>query len=178
MRVIVADIETTGLFLKDGHKIIEFCGLEMIDDKLTGKKFHSYFNPMRDIPDEAFNIHGISNEFVKYKPLFKDKVDELLEFIRKDNLVFHNAEFDIKFINNELTLLGLENITMDRVIDTLELARIHYPNNGLKLDNLCIMLDVKDRERIIHGAEKDALLLSDVYLKLMEKTVELMKTEM
>lgn len=166
MREIILDTETTGLDPKTGHRIVEIGAVEMINKVLTGKKFHYYVNPERDMPPEAYRIHGISSAFLKDKPLFKDVADEFIEFIQFGKLVIHNAPFDMKFLNHELTLLKLPSIELSTVIDTLLMARRAFPGSRANLDALCKRFKVDNTDRETHGALKDAYLLAEVYVEL------------
>ena len=167
MREICLDTETTGLDPKDGHKIIEIACFELINKVKTGKVFHSFVNPRRDVPQEAFRIHGISTEFLKDKPTFDLVADKFLDFIGDDILVIHNASFDIKFLNFELNILRKKPLEMSRVIDSLMLARKKFPGGQNSLDALCkrFNLDLSKREK--HGALIDTELLCNVYIELM-----------
>ena len=167
MREICLDTETTGLDPKDGHKIIEIACFELINKVKTGKVFHSFVNPLRDVPHEAFLIHGISTEFLKDKPTFDLIADKFLDFIGDDILVIHNASFDIKFLNFELNFLRKKTLEMSRVVDSLMLARKKFPGGQNSLDALCkrFNLDLSKREK--HGAMIDTELLCDVYIELM-----------
>ena len=167
MREICLDTETTGLDPKDGHKIIEIACFELINKVKTGKVFHSFVNPLRDVPHEAFRIHGISTEFLKDKPTFDLIADKFLDFIGNDILVIHNASFDIKFLNFELNFLRKKTLEMSRVVDSLMLARKKFPGGQNSLDALCkrFNLDLSKREK--HGAMIDTELLCDVYIELM-----------
>ncbi len=167
MREIVLDTETTGLSPKAGHKIIEIGCVEMINQIATGENFHQYINPHRDIPEEAFSIHGLSEEFLSDKPDFAQIADSLLEFLGDAQLIIHNAEFDINFINSELQILGRELLSMDRATDTARLARARFPGSPVNLDALCrrFQIDISNRE--LHGALLDAQLLASVYLELI-----------
>ncbi len=166
MREIVLDTETTGLEPKSGHKIIEIGCVEIINRRKTGNYFHRYINPERDVPDEAFRVHGISTEFLQDKPLFKDISEEFLDFIGNDMLVIHNAPFDTKFINFELNLLGIPPLKMNRVVDTLIMARRKFPGSPASLDALCKRFGVSLDKREKHGALLDSELLFEVYFEL------------
>ena len=166
MREIILDTETTGLDPKDGHKVIEIGGVEMINKVLTGNKFHYYVNPERDVPQDAYRIHGISSEFLQDKPLFRDIAHEFINKINNAKLVIHNAQFDIKFLNYELTLLNLPSIDLAEVIDTLIIAKRAFPGARVNLDALCKRFKVDNTNRQFHGALKDAYLLSEVYVEL------------
>jgi DNA polymerase-3 subunit epsilon len=166
MREIVLDTETTGLDPKSGHKVIEIGCVELINRVKTGRVYHTYINPERDVPKEAFQIHGISFEMLIGKPIFSHIAHDFIEFIKEDRLIIHNAKFDVNFLNHELKLLKRPNIVFTRVFDTLELARKTFPGSPASLNALCkrfnISLDTRDK----HGALIDAHLLADVYIKL------------
>jgi DNA polymerase-3 subunit epsilon len=166
-REIVLDTETTGFDPTAGHRMVEIGCVELLGGLRTGKVFHTYLNPGRDIPDEAFRVHGISNEMVKDKPTLPEKVDEFLEFISDTPLVIHNAAFDMKFINHELGLLGFPAIPMTRAIDTVLIARKKFPGSPASLDALCKRFSIDLSTRTKHGALLDAELLADVYLELL-----------
>ena len=166
MKEIILDTETTGLDPKSGHRIIEIGALEMRDKILTGRSFHYYINPQRDVPNEAYRIHGISTDFLQDKPLFEHIVDEMLEFILDGSLVIHNASFDMKFLNHELTRIGKASLDHYRVIDTLPMARKMFPGAKVNLDALCSKFKIDNSLRTFHGALKDAKLLADVYVEL------------
>lgn len=168
MRQIVLDTETTGINHEAGHRIIEIGCLELIERKLTGKSFHVYLNPQRDVEDGAFRVHGISTEFLKDKPLFIDVLDDFLAFIKGAELIIHNAAFDIGFLNAELTHLKWAKKIDDysQVIDTLVLAREKHPGQRNSLDALCKRYDVDNSNRQFHGALLDAELLALVYLAM------------
>lgn len=167
MREIILDTETTGLDPKSGHRIIEIGMLEMRNKVLTGQKFHFYLNPERDVPEAAYMIHGISTEFLLDKPFFKDIVDDFLNFIEGAPLVIHNATFDMKFINHELSLINKPSLDMANVIDTLPLARKKFPGAKASLDALCNRFKIDNSSRNFHGALLDAKLLSEIYIELM-----------
>lgn len=166
IREIVLDTETTGLSPRDGHRIVEIGALEMENKVLTGNKFHFYINPERDMPQEAYRIHGISRDFLKDKPLFKDIADTFLKFIDNSQMVIHNAPFDIKFLNHELSLLNLPSLEVENAIDTLIIARKAFPGAKVNLDALCRRFKVDNSSRQYHGALKDAELLAEVYVEL------------
>jgi DNA polymerase-3 subunit epsilon len=167
MREIILDTETTGLDPKDGHRIIEVACVEVINKVRTGKFFHSYINPLRDVPDDAFRIHGISTEFLKDKLTFDKIVQEFLDFISDSKLVIHNAAFDMKFINHHLREINMEIIERGNVIDSLELARAKFPGAGNSLDALCKRFGIDLGRRTKHGALLDSELLADVYIEMM-----------
>ncbi|WP_369800031.1 DNA polymerase III subunit epsilon [Wolbachia endosymbiont of Ctenocephalides felis wCfeT] len=166
MREIVLDTETTGLDITSGHRVIEIGCVELINRISTGKVFHRYLNPKRDVPYHSFKIHGISEKFLKDKPLFSEVAREFLEFISDDILVIHNAEFDVKFLNMELGMLNLEQISPDRVLDTLPLARKKFIGSPASLNALCKRFDISLEDRELHGALIDAQLLAKVYVEL------------
>lgn len=165
MKEIILDTETTGLDPMSGHRIIEVGALEMYDKVLTGKSFHFYVNPERDVPMEAYRIHGISSEFLLDKPLFSLIADEFEEFIKDGALVIHNASFDMKFLNHEFSRLGRPSIA-NHIIDTLPLARKRFPGAKVNLDALCTKFKIDNSLRTFHGALKDAKLLAEVYVEL------------
>lgn len=169
LREIILDTETTGLDPKSGHRIVEIGAIEMINKVVTGKHFHFYINPQRDMPFEAYRIHGISGEFLKDKPLFHTIADNFLEFISDSRLVIHNAPFDIKFLNHELSLLEraeVKLLELSNAIDTLVMARSMFPGSKYNLDALCKRFKVDNSNRQLHGALKDAALLAEVYVEL------------
>ena len=166
IREIVLDTETTGLNPQDGHRIVEIGALEMVNKVLTGKKFHFYINPERDMPSETYRIHGISSEFLKDKPVFKEIAKEFLDFIEDGKLVIHNAPFDIKFLNYELSLVNLPSLELSEAIDTLIIARKNYPGARANLDALCRRFKIDNSSRDFHGALLDAALLAEVYVEL------------
>ncbi len=167
MREIVLDTETTGLDPKSGHRIVEIGCVELVNHLETGATFQTYVNPERDMPEEAFAVHGLSQEFLAGKPVFADIVDSFLDFVGDSTLVIHNAEFDLGFLNAELGNLGREPLSKDRVVDTVRIARRKFPGAQANLDALCrrFQIDVSGRE--LHGALKDARLLAQVYLELV-----------
>ncbi len=167
MREIALDTETTGLDPKSGHRIVEIGCVEMYGRIRTGRNFHVYLNPERDIPEEAEKVHGLSQEFLADKPKFIDIVDDFLAFLLDSPLVIHNAAFDMGFINNELNLIDRPTIAMDRAIDTVQIARRKYPGSPVSLDALCRRYNIDLSERTKHGALLDAELLADVYLELL-----------
>ena len=166
-REIILDTETTGLDPNSGHRMVEIGCVELKGGIRTGEVFHSYLNPGRDVPDEAFRVHGLSTAFLKDKPIFSQAVDAFLEFIGDTPLVIHNAPFDMKFVNFELAQLGFPAIPMMRVTDTLAMARTKYPGSPASLDALCKKFAIDLSGRSKHGALLDAELLAEVYLELM-----------
>jgi DNA polymerase-3 subunit epsilon len=167
MREIILDTETTGLDPKKGHRLIEIGGIEMINRIPTGREFHRFINPERDVPAEAREIHGISTEFLVGKPVFKDVASDLLAFLGDDVLVIHNAQFDITFLNHELALVGQKALSFDRVVDTLAIARRRHPAGPNTLDALCKRYAIDNSQRTKHGALVDSLLLAAVYVELL-----------
>jgi DNA polymerase-3 subunit epsilon len=167
MREIIVDTETTGLDPASGHRLVEIACVEMINLVQTREYFHAYIDPERDVPTEAFKIHGLATEFLRGKPRFAAVASQFLEFIGDSRLVIHNAEFDIKFINFELGRVGLAPIEMSRVVDTLALARKRHPNASNSLDALCVRYRVNNSKRTKHGALLDSELLAEVYAELM-----------
>jgi len=169
VRQVVLDTETTGIDPKQGHRIIEIGCVELIDRKLTNRHYHQYIQPQREIEQEAINVHGITNEFLADKPVFKAIARDFLEFVTGAQLVIHNAAFDIGFIDHEFGLLksGLGSITDHcSVLDTLALAREKHPGQKNNLDALCKRYFVDNSNRDLHGALLDAELLADVYLHM------------
>jgi DNA polymerase-3 subunit epsilon len=167
MREIVLDTETTGLDPFQGHRVVEIGCVELINRIPTGATFHRYLNPERDMPAEAFNVHGLSVEFLKDKPPFADVCDELLEFLGDATLVAHNASFDYGFLCAELERCKREALTRDRVIDTLALARRRHSAGPYSLDALCARYGIDNSRRTKHGALLDAEILAEVYLELI-----------
>lgn len=176
IREIVLDTETTGLRTEQGHKLIEICAMEVINGVATNNFFHHYINPQREVPAEAFAVHGIATEFLLDKPLFKEIANLFLEFIADSKLIIHNAKFDVGFLNYELAQHGNNLIKMDRVIDTLIIARKKFPGSPASLDALCKRFKINLATRHKHGAMIDVELLYQVYQYLNEAHV-LIKTE-
>jgi len=166
MREIVLDTETTGLNPVNGDRIVEIGCVELVNHVATGKSYHQYINPMRPMPEEAFRIHGLSDEFLADQPVMGDVMGAFIEFIGDAPLVIHNAEFDMRFINAELKLLGQEALKMDRAVDTVRLARDKFPGAPASLDALCKRFGIDNTSRTLHGALLDAQLLAEVYLEL------------
>jgi DNA polymerase-3 subunit epsilon len=167
MRELVLDTETTGLEANGGDRLVEIGCVEMVNRILTGNVYHVYINPERDMPIEAFNVHGISTEFLSDKLVFSAIADEFLEFIAEDTLVIHNAAFDVGFLNAELGRIGRPLIARDRVVDTLALARRKHPGGGNRLDDLMNRYGIDSSRRVKHGALLDAELLAEVYSELL-----------
>ncbi len=169
MRQIVLDTETTGLEPTQGHRIIEIGCVELVNRRQTQRHYHQYLNPERDIDEGAFDVHGISNEFLADKPRFSEIANEFIDFIRDGELIIHNAPFDVAFINAELNRLGPEWGQLEdycQVVDTLARAREMYPGKRNSLDELCRRLEVDNSQRELHGALLDAEILLDVYLTM------------
>ena len=169
MLEIVLDTETTGLSLKDGHRIVEIGCIELENQIPTSKKFHCYLNPERKVSEKALEVHGYTNEFLSDKKKFKEIADDFLNFIKGKKLIIHNAEFDLGHINNELTIAGKEKISSESVIDTLELARNKFPGSPINLDALCKRFRIDSSKRTRHTALIDCELLSKVYINLIDQ---------
>jgi len=167
MREIVLDTETTGLDPLRGDRLVEIGCIEIFNRMPTGQSFHRYINPERDMPAEAFAVHGLSNEFLASKPLFSEVVEEFLEFIGEAPLVIHNASFDISFINAELDRIKRMPLPRERLVDTLLLARRKHPGVSNRLDDLCSRYAIDNSRRTKHGALLDAELLAEVYVDLI-----------
>ena len=168
MSEIFLDIETTGLSFKDKHKIVEIACIETNELIPTKRIFHKLINPERDVPDEAFKIHGFSSNFLRDKPKFYEIADDLLNFIGENDLIIHNASFDIPFLNNELKLIKKNIIEKNKIIDTLELARSKFPGTSNSLDALCKRFNVDLSRRTKHNAVLDCDLLREVYINLLD----------
>ena len=167
MREIVLDTETTGISVAEGHRIIEIGALELVNHTPTGNNLHIYINPERDIEDGAFAVHGISSEFLANKPVFADIAERFMQFVGEDQMVIHNASFDMAFINAELTRLSLPEYPMARVVDTLAIARKKFPGAQANLNALCRRFEIDNSHRDLHGALVDADLLTEVYIELL-----------
>ncbi len=166
MREIVVDTETTGLDPTQGHRILEIGCIELVNRIPSGNVFHRYINPERDVPAEAYKVHGLDAEFLKDKPVFAAMVDELLEFLGDDQIVAHNAGFDLAFLNAELERHARTPIPRERMVDTLLLARRKHPGSSNRLDDLCARYKIDASRRVKHGALLDAELLAEVYVEL------------
>jgi DNA polymerase III subunit epsilon len=167
LREIILDTETTGLDPKKGDRLIEIGCVEIFNRMPTGREYHCFINPEREVPVEAQNIHGISSDFLRDKPLFGKVAKEFLDFVGDDTLVIHNAQFDVTFLNFELERAGHETIMMDRVVDTLAIARRKHPAGPNNLDALCKRYGIDNSKRTKHGALVDSLLLAEVYIELL-----------
>jgi DNA polymerase III subunit epsilon len=166
MREIVLDTETTGIDPADGHRVVEIGAVEIVHRVLTGRVFHQLINPLRHVPDDAVRVHGHTTNALKDKPVFADVVDDFLSFVGDAPLVIHNAEFDMRFVNAELARLGRNPIEMDRVVDTLALARKKHPGLPNNLDALCDRYRIDRTRRVKHGALLDAEILVEIYSEL------------
>lgn len=167
MREIILDTETTGLDPFDGHRVVEIGCVELMNSIATGRTWHCYLNPERDVPEQAYAVHGLSADFLRDKPLFADKADEFLDFVESAMLVMHNATFDFGFLNAELERIARPILTWDRVVDTLALARRRHPGSPASLDALCRRYGIDLGERDLHGALLDCRLLASVYVELV-----------
>jgi DNA polymerase-3 subunit epsilon len=166
MREIVFDTETTGFSFSDGDRMVEIGCLEMVNKVETGRTFHAYFHPERTMPAEAQRVHGLSDAFLADKPLFVQRVEDLLDFIGDSPLVAHNASFDFGFLNGELQRCGRAMVALDRMVDTVAMARMRHPGAKHSLDALCNRYGIDRSHRTVHGALLDAQLLSQVYVEL------------
>jgi len=166
-REIVLDVETTGFNALSGDRMVEIGCVELINHVATEKDFHVYLNPLRDVPEDVVKIHGLTAEFLADKPTFPEIADDLLDFIGDADIIIHNASFDMGFINNELELANKKLITMNRVIDTLAIAKRMFPGDSKSLDALCRKFGIDNSARTKHGALLDAELLAEVYLELI-----------
>ena len=169
MKEIVLDTETTGLSVKDGHRIVEIGCIELEDLIPTKNVFHCYLNPERKVSESALKVHGYTDEFLSNKKKFSDIADDFLGFIDGKKIVIHNAEFDIGHLNNELSLINKNIISKELVVDTLELARNKFPGSGISLDALCKRFRIDNSRRIKHTALIDCELLSKVYINLLDQ---------
>ena len=169
MKEIVLDTETTGLSVKDGHRIVEIGCIEIENLIPTKNVFHCYLNPERKVSESALKVHGYTDEFLADKKKFSDVADDFLNFIEGKKIIIHNAEFDIGHLNNELSLISKEKISKDNVIDTLEIARNKFPGSGISLDALCKRFRIDNSKREKHTALIDCELLSKVYVNLIDQ---------
>jgi len=167
MREIVMDTETTGLNPFDGHRIVEIGGVELFNHVPTGRVYHQYINPERGMPQEAFDVHGLGDEFLRDKPKFAQIAAEFVEFVADAQLVIHNASFDMKFINAELNWVKLPKLPMSQALDTLAIARKKFPGSPASLDALCRRFGIDNSAREKHGALLDSEILAEVYLELI-----------
>ena len=167
MREIVLDTETTGFEPNEGDRIVEIGAVELFNHLPTGRTYHQYINPKRNMPEAAFNVHGLSEEFLSDKPVFKDIVQEFIDFIKNSKLVIHNASFDMKFLNAELGWVNRPALPMHQAIDTLAIARRKFPGSPASLDALCRRFGIDNSSRTLHGALLDSEILAEVYLELV-----------
>lgn len=167
MREIVLDTETTGLDPSEGHRIVEIGGVELWNHVPTGRTYHKYINPKRDMPTEAYEVHGITSEFLADKPVFEAIAQAFVDFVGDAKLVIHNAAFDMKFLNAELGWAGIAPLPGDQAIDTLAIARRRFPGSPGSLDALCRRFGVDNSAREKHGALLDSEILAEVYLELI-----------
>ena len=168
MNEIFLDTETTGLSFKDGHRIVEIACIETKDLIPTGRVFHKLINPQRDMPQEAFKIHGFTEKFLKDKETFNQVVDEFLNFIKDKKIIIHNASFDLGFLNHELRLIKKNEIKKENIIDSLEIARGKFPGSPNSLDALCKRFNIDLSKRTKHNALLDCELLREVYINLLD----------
>ena len=178
MKEVILDTETTGLEVKEGHRIVEIGCIELDNYVLTSKKFHCYLNPERKVSEQAFKVHGYSDEFLSSQKKFKDIVDEFLDFIKNKKLVIHNASFDLAHLNNELSLIGREKIDKSVVIDTLQIAREKFPGSQINLDALCKRYKIDNSKRKKHTAIIDCELLNKVYINLIDQKEPLLNFQL
>ena len=169
MKDVVLDTETTGLSVKDGHRIVEIGCIELDNFIPTQNKFHCYLNPEKKVSKKALEVHGYTDEFLSDKKKFKEIADEFLDFIKDKRIIIHNAEFDLAHINNELILIGKSRINRDNIVDTLEIARDKFPGSPVSLDALCKRYRIDNSKRTQHTAIIDCELLSKVYINLLDQ---------
>lgn len=167
MREVVLDTETTGFDPESGDRIVEIGAVELMGHMATGKTYHQYIDPERSMPEEAFQVHGLGDDFLRGKPKFAAVGQAFLDFIGDAKLVIHNAAFDIKFLNAELKWMGLPQIPWEQAIDTLEIARKRFPGSPASLDALCRRFNIDNSSRTLHGALLDSEILAEVYLELI-----------
>ena len=168
MKEIILDTETTGLSVKDGHRLVEIGCIELENLIPTNNRFHCYLNPERKVSEKALEVHGYTDEFLSSKKKFKEVVQEFLDFISDKRLIIHNAEFDLSHLNNELKIIGKETLK-NEIVDTLQLARDKYPGSTLSLDALCKRYKIDNSKRVQHTALIDCDLLSKVYINLIDQ---------
>ena len=169
MKEVILDTETTGLFVKDGHRIVEIGCIELENLIPTSNRFHCYLNPERKVSEKALEVHGYTDEFLSQQRKFSDVVNDFLDFIENKRLVIHNAGFDLSHLNNELKLLGKKKLDNENVVDTLALARNKFPGSPTSLDALCKRYRIDNSKRTQHTALIDCELLSKVYINLLEQ---------
>tara|TARA_Y100000741_G_scaffold116576_1_gene87472 strand:+ start:238 stop:906 length:669 start_codon:yes stop_codon:yes gene_type:complete len=169
MKEIVLDTETTGLSVKEGHRIVEIGCIELDELIPTKKIFHFYLNPERNVSEESFKIHGYSDKFLSDKKKFREIADDFLEFIKDKKIIIHNADFDITHLNNELLIAGKEKIIKKNIVDTLDIARNKFPGSSISLDALCKRFRIDNSKREKHSALIDCELLAKVYINLLDQ---------
>jgi DNA polymerase III subunit epsilon len=169
MKEIILDTETTGLSVRDGHRIVEIGCMELDNLTPTSNTFHAYLNPERKVSEKALEVHGYTDEFLSTQKKFTDIVDSFLNFIKDKKLIIHNAEFDLSHLNNELALIGRKKINIENVVDTLVLARDKFPGSPISLDALCKRYRIDNSKRTQHSALIDCELLSKVYINLLDQ---------
>ena len=169
MKEVVLDTETTGLSVKEGHRIVEIGCIELEELMPTKNIFHSYLNPERKVSEKALQVHGYNDEFLSDKKKFSEIVDKFLDFIKDKRIIIHNADFDIAHLNNELKILGRDKISKDNIVDTLEIAREKFPGAGVSLDALCKRYRIDNSRREKHTALIDCELLAKVYINLLDQ---------
>ena len=167
MREIVLDTETTGFEPDQGDRIVEIGGVELLNHMPTGRTYHEYIDPQRSMPEDAFAVHGLGDDFLRGKPVFADIADGFLEFVGDAKLVIHNAAFDMKFLNAELRWLNKRQLPWEQAIDTLAIARKKFPGSPASLDALCRRFNIDNTARTLHGALLDSEILAEVYLELI-----------
>jgi len=167
MREIVLDTETTGFEPTEGDRIVEIGAVELFNHMPTGRTYHQYINPQRTMPKAAFEVHGLGDDFLRDKPVFKDIAQAFLDFVGADKMIIHNASFDMKFLNHELGVVGLPKLPMAQALDTLMIARQKFPGSPASLDALCRRFGVDNSGREKHGALLDSEILAEVYLELI-----------
>ncbi|MCB5199206.1 DNA polymerase-3 subunit epsilon [Loktanella sp. DSM 29012] len=167
MREIVLDTETTGFEPAEGDRIVEIGAVELINHMPTGRTYHQYINPQRTMPQAAFEVHGLGDDFLRDKPVFKDIAQDFIDFVGDSKMVIHNAKFDMKFLNAELGWLNRPLLPMDQALDTLDIARRRFPGSPASLDALCRRFGIDNSSRTLHGALLDSEILAEVYLELI-----------
>ena len=167
MRELVLDTETTGFDPQSGDRIVEIGAVELINQMPTGRTYHQYINPERAMPNDAFEVHGLGDDFLRDKPVFKQIAQEFLDFVKDDTMVIHNASFDMKFLNAELGWLNMKQLPFEQALDTLAIARKRFPGSPASLDALCRRFNIDNSNRTLHGALLDSEILAEVYLELL-----------
>ncbi|WP_166417756.1 DNA polymerase III subunit epsilon [Cochlodiniinecator piscidefendens] len=167
MRELVLDTETTGFAPEEGDRIVEIGAVELWNQLPTGRTYHQYINPERSMPQAAFEVHGLGDDFLRDKPVFKDIAQDFVDFVKNDQMVIHNASFDMKFLNAELKWVGRPTLPMTQALDTLAIARKRFPGSPASLDALCRRFGIDNASRTLHGALLDSEILAEVYLELI-----------